>query len=192
MLYIQVSITENGLVINKDPQELPKNWKNISNLNRLSESELAKEGWFPVIGEQPSFSTEKEVLVGPILHVDFDRQTKNVIARHTWKVSPKGIDDLREEHINAIKATYFRHKKTFFKDFDFDANILKVNGMIAEKGVGETWTDLKQLELKELMTLLQRFDSLHRKMKTAISKIVTARNIEEMKQVTEEYGKIKV
>lgn len=179
------------IIVTRGPEELPTNWRHVSNLNRMTESELAKEGWFPVKGEQPSFSIEEERLLGPSLNISLDPQTKNIVATYEWKVVPKDINEIREEYVGKIKTIYFALKKRFFKDFDFDSTILRASSLIGEKGTDD-WSDLKQMELKELVTSLSRFDELHKRMKAAVNEITKSRNSKEMKKVVAEYEKVKV
>lgn len=52
---IDYCLVKNGEVINK-PQKLSVNWKNISNFNALSNSDLKTLGWFPAAYNASNFN----------------------------------------------------------------------------------------------------------------------------------------
>jgi len=49
-------------VITAGPKAVPKAWKNISGLNRLSDERLKTLGWLPYINTKPSFEADTEYL----------------------------------------------------------------------------------------------------------------------------------
>lgn len=49
---------------------LPQNWKNISNLDAMSEEELRTVNWFPIIDEYTEHASDSEVLDVQIVYKD--------------------------------------------------------------------------------------------------------------------------
>ena len=85
------------------PRQLPKNWKNVSNMIALSYEELRNLGWYPVIESQnkPSYDEVHEDLVETFTFTE-------TTAESTWKAVRKDniptIEEFSAKKISEIKS----------------------------------------------------------------------------------------
>lgn len=76
MKYIQV---ENNEIVG-NPQELPRNWQNISNFYILDNQTLKNYGWYP-FEEEESNLQENEKITGWSIDIEEDKVVKRAIKR---------------------------------------------------------------------------------------------------------------
>lgn len=89
-------LVENGAVV-EGPRTLPKNWKNISNLNVLPDPTLAALGWFPVVETKPDYDPRIQSRSGPVLTVEADQVTA------VWTVADRPLDEVKAELVRVVK-----------------------------------------------------------------------------------------
>ena len=82
-------LVENGVVV-EGPRTLPKNWKNISNLNVLSDARLKALGWLPVLEVKPDYDPRIQSRSGPALTVEADQVTA------VWTVAERPLAEVQE------------------------------------------------------------------------------------------------
>ena len=89
-------LVENGVVV-EGPRTLPKNWKNISNLNVLSDARLKALGWLPVLEVKPDYDPRIQSRSGPALTVEADQVTA------VWTVAERPLDEVKSALIRQVK-----------------------------------------------------------------------------------------
>ncbi len=67
-------LVENG-EITEEPQEIPRNWRNVSGLNLLSPKELLEQGWYPVEYVTIPYNNTSHYVAGHNLGVQSDKVT---------------------------------------------------------------------------------------------------------------------
>ena len=89
-------LVENGVVV-EGPRTLPKNWKNISNLNVLLDPTLAALGWLPAVETKPDYGYRIQSRSGPALTVEADQVTA------VWTVADRPLDEVKAELVQQVK-----------------------------------------------------------------------------------------
>jgi len=56
---------------------LPKNGKTVSGLNKLSDAELKKHGWLPMVEVNPSYNQETHYRISPTIDIQEDQVVYN-------------------------------------------------------------------------------------------------------------------
>ncbi len=84
--------------VDAGPMPLPQSWRNVSGLDRASETELKSWGWFPVEDQTPEVDETKKL--GPIT---LDIQDGKVVQAR--EVMDKTKDEIADEKIAALEAT---------------------------------------------------------------------------------------
>lgn len=114
--------------IKSGPRPLPKNWKNVSGLNMLSDVELRKFGWLPLEYKKDDITLDTQRLAPPIYSIKGNK----VIAEY------KAVDLSTEERAKnklakfAVKWTLERKIEALIDKIQGDPT--EFNKMIKDKG----------------------------------------------------------
>jgi hypothetical protein len=93
MLYIRV---ENNEIIG-NITKVPIKFNNISNFDKLSDSEKIIKGWYPVIEINNDYNSSIQTRTGPVFTIEADR------VDATYTIVDKSVSDCRLEAINRLK-----------------------------------------------------------------------------------------
>lgn len=88
---------ENGQVI-EWPKTLPKAWKNISWLDLMSDEELKKVGWFPVVEDNKQYDSKTHTQEWPF----YTNRKDDILAE--YRNTEKPIEAIKKHQINIFRS----------------------------------------------------------------------------------------
>lgn len=91
-------IHETAGVVDYGPGPLPRNWRNVSGLDGLSDEERIPLGWHLCTGEQPAYDPAWQTISGPVAVLD------EGVWRLEWTVGERSLAEVQDERLVAVRA----------------------------------------------------------------------------------------
>lgn len=131
--------TENGEVVGS-VQELPVNWRNISNFNILDNETLKTYGWLPY----ESVSEGREIVVSTVREILEDKVVETIITRDR---TPEELQEIENIEIQNKWNNIRSQRDELLKQSDIYVLVDRWNSMDLDKQ--QEWSNYRQ-QLRDL------------------------------------------
>lgn len=131
--------TENGEVVGS-VQELPVNWRNISNFNILDNETLKTYGWLPY----ESVSEGREIVVSSVREILEDKVVETIITRDR---TPEELQEIENIEIQNKWNNIRSQRDELLKQSDIYVLVDRWNSMDLDKQ--QEWSNYRQ-QLRDL------------------------------------------